>query len=301
MIRRLDASTERFLTTLEAQARRTERAQRQLASGKRLLSPSDDPDNVRSLMRLRTELSRVEQIKIDLGRVQAEVDTAEQGLQQAVRVMERAEVLAAAGVTGTATEQQRKILAEEVKALLVEMVSISQLAIEGRYVFSGDADNVAPFQLDWSQPDPVSGYLGGPATRQAMHPAGPTFAIGKSGEEIFDHPDPDKNVFDALNELRLALEANDEEAIRQVIPRLRTATQHLNVQLAFYGTVRNAVDAARNFADQQILQFKTRLSEIEDADAVEAILELNASRYQQEVGLATKARTRELSLFDFLA
>lgn len=301
MIRRLDPDTLRFLVDLEAQARRTAKAQRELSSGKRLLNPSDDPDNVRLLVALRTELSRVVQLKVDLGRIQSEVDTVDQGLQRAVEVMERAQVLAASGATATATEQQRKILAEEVRSLMEQMVSISQLSLGGRYVFSGDLDNVAPFTIDWSQPDPVSPYQGGPATRQAIHPTGPTFPIARSGEEIFDNPDPNKNVFDALNELRLALENNDQQGVLAVIPRLQSATEHLNTQLAYYGTVRNAVDSAKEFAAQHELELRARLSELADADTVQAILEMNQGRYQQEVSLATKAKNQPLSLFDFLA
>lgn len=300
MLQRLDSATARFLNDLAEIGRRLFVAQRNLASGRRIHTASDAPDEVSSLLQVRAELAHIVQIQANLGRVRAEVGTAEQALQAAVGVLERAAVLGTQGANGTQTAEQRRMIALEVESLLQQMVGLAGTTVEGRYVFSGDADSQPTFTLDLTLSDPVSAYLGAPATRQIMHPSGRTFAVSRTGEEIFDNPDPSRNLFGAINHLRLALGANDEDAIVAALGEVRSAQTHLNSQLAFYGTVQNQVAEATEFAYRQEVRLKTRLSEIEDTDMTEAVVALNQERQQQEVALAAKAKLSPLSLFDFL-
>ncbi len=301
MIRRLDAATEAFLTDLAEVNRRVDKAQRELGTGRRVNRPSDAPDEISSLLQMRSELAQTERIRFNLERVKTEVDTAEQTLQDAIRVLDRAAVLGAQGVNGTTTPEQRRMIAEEVETLLEQMVVLGRARVEGRYIFSGDADGQAPYTLDLSQEDPVSDYLGGPTSREIMHPAGTSFPVAKTAEEIFDNPNPNKNVFQALNNLRLALRNDDEPGIRGAIGQLETAADHLNEQLAFYGSVQNQVAEAIDFAHQHELRIKNHISTIQDTDVTQAVLELNQATYQRQVALGSKAKSQKISLFDYIS
>jgi len=300
MLRRLDPQTERFLDDLAHIQDRLAQAQRQVSSGRRLNEPSDDPDQVSQLLMLRSQLAATEQIRFNLGRVTAEVNTAEQTLSAAVERLERAAVLGSQGASGTVSADQRLLIAREVEALITQMVNLAGTTVEGRYIFSGNSDGQIPYTLDWSQSYPVSAYLGAAATRTVAGPGGQRISVAKTAAEIFDHPDPAKNVFQALNNLRAGLLANDESAIAAALAQIRTASVHLNDQLAFYGTVQNQVAAATEAARKEELRLKTRISEIQDADLTEAIVAMNEARFQQEVALNAKAKMPRTSLFDYL-
>ncbi len=300
MIRRLDAATDAFLTDLAYISRRVEQAQQEVTSGRRINKVSDAPDELSSLLQLRTELNQTEQLRSNLSRVKAEADTAEQTLQSAIEALDRAAVLGMQGANGTMTAERREMIAVEVETILEQMVGLSRSRIEGRYIFSGNADDQPPYTIDMALDDPVSAYLGDPATRQVMHPSGNVFSVSKSAEEIFDHPDAEKNVFDAINNLRLALRDNDDTGIEAALDQITSAGDHLNNELAYYGTVQNQVAEATNFAYKQELRLQTRLSGVQDTDMTSAILELNEARYQQEVALATKAKSQRRTLFDYL-
>jgi len=300
MIQRLDANTTRFLADLRDINGRVERAQREVASGRRINNASDSPEDLSTLFQLRTELEFTRQVRSNLGRFRTEAQAAEQTLQSAVSLMDRAAVLGTQGANGTMSAEDRGIVAGEVEALLEQMAGLARTKVESRYIFSGNADGQPPFTLDLTLDDPVSGYLGGAATREVMHPAGTAFSISKDAEEVFDNPDPDKNVFQAINSLRLALRDNDDDAIAAALERVQSAGGHLNQQLASYGAVQNQISEATEFAYKQELRLETRLSEIEDTDLTEAILELTQARHQQETSLAVKAQNRKISLFNYL-
>ncbi|MBI4877180.1 MAG: hypothetical protein HY822_21305, partial [Acidobacteria bacterium] len=244
MIHRLDPSAERFLAGMAAVNRRLESAQRRVSTGKRILSASDAPDQVGPLLQTRTELSQAGQLRLNLSRIQGEVNTAEQALQSSVALAERALVLGAQADTDFTTPEARANLASEVKGLLDQMVGLSRTQVEGRYIFSGDADQAPPYTLDWAADPPLSAYQGAASTRQAMHPSGVPFAIAHSADRIFDNPDAAKNAFAALNGMRAALLANDRSAIQAALGRLKSADLHLNTELGFYGSVQNQVAQA---------------------------------------------------------
>lgn len=300
MLRRLDAPTDMFLTDLRDISRRFEKAQREVSSGRRINQVSDAPDQISGLLQIRTELNQTQQIRANLGRVKTEVDTGEQTLQAAAKVMDRAASLGTQGANGTQSADQRRIIAGEVEALMQQMTGLTGAKVEGRYIFSGDADTQAPYTLDLSLDDPYSNYSGGAATRQVMHPTGALFSVSKTAEEIFDNPDPSKNVLDVMNHLRLALRNNDDAAISAALDQIGTAGVHLNNELAFYGTVQDRVAEATDFAYKQELRLKTQISNIEDTDMTAAILALNQARYQHDVALSSKARLKKVSLFDYL-
>ncbi len=125
-----------------------EAAQRKVSTGLRMQSVSDDPDQVSPLLQARADLAATTQTQANLSRVKTGVDAAEQALEQSVSMVERARTLGAQGVTGTATAESRQALADELGSILENLVGLSRTTVEGRYVFSGDSDQQAPYSID---------------------------------------------------------------------------------------------------------------------------------------------------------
>jgi flagellar hook-associated protein 3 FlgL len=300
MIRTLDPSSEAFLRNVNRISERMEVAQRQIATGKRVNSISDDPDHISTLLQARANLEAAAQIQANLGRIKAESDVAEQALQTSVGLVERARVLGSQGLTGTATPASRTALAAEVGAILEQLVGITRTTVEGRYVFSREAEPQIAYASDPSQKLLIPQYPGGSFTRLIQHPNGTRFSVGRTAREIFDAPDPRNNVFQSLNTLRIALAGNDEEAIAGALTSVMSSLDHLNGQLAYYGTVQNRVAEAADFGSKLQLQIKTHLSQLEDADLTEAILDLNLAQVQLQAALKAKASVPRASLFDFI-
>lgn len=300
MLSRLDANTAKFLSDLASINRSLERAQREVSSGRRVHSVSDDPDEVTHILQLRSELVNTQQVATNMGRVKSEVDAAESVLQAAVSVMEKAATLATQGTGPDMSADRRQMIALQVDSLLQEMVVLSRTTVEGRFVFGGDADGQNPFTLDLTLADPVGVYQGAAATRQIMDPSGNRLSVARDGQTIFDNPDPALNAFNVINELRFALRANDDTALQVVLAKTKGVESHLNGQLAFYGNVQNQVATATDSAQKQNLRLTTRLSEIEASDMTEAIVAMTQAKYQQEVALTSQAKLPRTSLFDYL-
>lgn len=300
MISSLKPSSERFLSSLNRLNARAETAQRRLSTGKELNTVSDGPDRISMLLTARSGLAMSEQARMNLSRIKAETDTAEQGLGRAVTLVERAIMLASQSANGTASADTRAAGENEVTAILEQLVAISRIRVENRFIFSGDSDQQAPYTYDPTQANPVSAYGGSAATRNAQHPAGTQFRIARSGQEIFDSPGAGESVFQAVDDLRTALAANAGPAIETALTDLRTAHVYLNRQLAFYGSVQNRVQDATEFANRKELTLKTQIGKIEDADPAEQILEMNQAQLHLEAALSSRAQLPRSSLFDYI-
>jgi flagellar hook-associated protein 3 FlgL len=300
MIRGPDARSDKFLTDLSEITRRLQQAQNQITSGKRINRVSDAPDDISRLLQMRSELSSNEQIRFNLGRVQSEVDGAEQALTHAINILERVAVLGAQGGSSTTSQSDRSILGFEVSTMLQQLVNVSATILEGRYIFSGDNDGTAPYELDLNLDDPFSPYQGTASTRQAQHPSGRRFPVSTTAEDIFDNPDPGKSVFRSVNDLRLAMRDGDVQAVLDAVANVRTALGHLNEKLAFYGTLQNQVREGVEYANSQELRLNQQISSVQDADLTAAILEFNEAQFQQQSALQVEGNRSRRSLFDFL-
>lgn len=296
-----DAQTSRFLNDIDRIAERLERAQLQITSGRRINVASDSPDQISHLLATRSQLAATEQIHANLNRVKAEVDASESALAQAVEIVERVTMLGAQGATGTISADSRESLADEIGSLLEHLVNIAATKVDGRYIFSGDADTTPPYTADLNADPPYSVYQGATSSRKIEHPSGARIQVSLTADEIFDDVNPDQNVFSSINDLRKALLANDAQQVLDALGRVRFSNTHLNNKLAFYGSAQNQVAEGIDVAFKQELRLKTQISSIEDADLTEAILELNQAQLQQNAALGAQAQIQnKRTLLDYL-
>lgn len=295
----IDPTSDRFLNDLRRIQTRAERAQAQLSSGVRVSRPSDSPDQVGTILDLSAGLDRVAQIRQNLTRVKLEVDSGEQALGAAVAALDRAEVLGTQGASFTTTATGRAALAGQALNVLDQLVGLANTKVEGRYIFSGDADRNAPYRLNLSSANGVTAYAGSASTRQVEDPAGALIPVARDASSIFDNA-ATASAFAAVNALRLALAANDPVATAVALSPLRAARDQIAGDLSFYGAVQSEVARATEASHQVESQLKTGLGDTRDADLAEAAVELSRAQVQHEAALASRAKLPRTSLFDYL-
>ncbi len=316
MLDTINASAARFLADLERIHWRAERAQRQISSGLKVTAPSDDPDQLQALLVSRARLEDVLQIRLNLNRAKAEADSAEQALAAAMSALDQAAKVGVQGANSLTSPESRRTLATTVEGVLEQLVAITARNVEGRYLFSGDSDQVAPYTLDLAQPNGVSAYAGSDATRELVHPGGTRFALSKTAEEIFDSSTPGESIFAAVNALRLTLENGptvpvddpdyqnqlgaQRQAVDDALQQVRQSRTHLGRELAHAGIVHNRVNEAIDFAAKLELRERTALGNLQDADIAAAALELNQAGTHQDAALGARVMLPKSTLFDFL-
>jgi flagellar hook-associated protein 3 FlgL len=306
MISSLDPSDQIFLVGVNQIQQRISAVSQQLTSGLKVTAASDAPDQIDDLLQLRADQAQNTQISTNLGMEQTNAQAADGALSSAIQLMDSATQLAAEGANTTETATSLQTLAQQVASLQTNMVNLSQTQVQGRYIFSGDLDQSPSYQVDLTAPDGVDQLSNAASTRQIQNPEGGTFSPSMTAQQIFASQNPDgtdagSNVFAALNNLRVALLANNQAGITTAQGQIQQASVQLNTAQSFYGNVENIITNATNYGSTYDTQLTTEISGIQDADATSAALQLSESNTQLQAAFEAQGKMPTSSLFDYLA
>ncbi len=301
MIVTLSAANSEFLANLSNINARIVQDQSEVSSGLALQNVSDEPDEVSAVLQLDARIANNNQIGDNLGQVATEVNAAEGALEDASNLMNDATQLATEGssnLTGGASDQQ---LALEVKNLITQMLGLTQTQAQGRYVFSGDSDQTAPYvAVDLTQANGLGPYQGSADTRTIQHPNGSTFSVSMTAAEIFDSGGASTSVLQSLTGLYNALNSGSATAIAAANSNISTASANLNGSLAQYGNFQSEVSNATTYQGQLNVQLQAQLSVLQDADEATAITDMQENTTAQTAALESHAALPNKSLFDYI-
>jgi flagellar hook-associated protein 3 FlgL len=303
----ISGATQQYLADLDRTETQLQQATSQISSGLSVQQPSDNPEAVSEILQTETALANNKQIQSNLGNVTAEVNTADTALQSAIQQVTDAITLATEGASSTQTADGRAALAQQVSGIQQALVGIAQTQVNGRYIFSGDQDSQAPYQLDATQPEGVQQLVTSPSTRVIQSVDGTSFAVALTAQQIFDPQNPDStpasgNTFAAIQNLMTALTNNDTAGISSALDSLQSASSYVNNQLQFYGEVEDRVTEATDLATKFQTQETTELSNLQDTDIPSTATELSQLQVQQQASMSVEANMEQMkNLFSYLA
>ena len=158
------------------------KVQQQIASGKRLLSPADDPLGAARALDLTQSQAMNTQYTQNRSSARSALSMQEGALQSATSLLQdvRSQVVAAG--SGTLDETSRKFIAGELRGRLSELTGLANSRDGvGNYLFAGFNDNAQPFNGNGS----TVSYAGD--NGQKMLQVGPSrqMPAGDSGDAIF--------------------------------------------------------------------------------------------------------------------
>jgi flagellar hook-associated protein 3 FlgL len=299
MIQNISPSADSFLAAVNQLQANIQRAQAEIGSGLRVNKPSDDPSVVSDILQINSSLVRNTQIGQNLSNVTAEVNGAEAALSSAVSTLDNVATLASQGSNFNRTAADRAQAAVQIQDQLQNLIGDANTSVGNRFVFSGDADQTAPYALDLTTTNGTTPYAGSAATRQVEDPRGGAFAVSQTAQQIFDAPGA--SVFAAVNAVRVALLANDPTGVTAALVNLKTAQDSLNGSLAYYGGVQNQVADATAATSSIGLQLTANLGAMRDADVVAVASDLTTAQLQLQAAFSARAKYPATSLFNFLA
>lgn len=139
--------------TLASAQARLEHVMQQMATGQRLLLPSDDPVSTVRLSRIVREQAALEQYRDNIGALSVRLTQNETALDSSLQDMQQARDLLVWASDGANTSEDLNALAGALVSLRDSLFyTANSLDQEGRYLFSGTASSTAAIGLDASAP-----------------------------------------------------------------------------------------------------------------------------------------------------
>lgn len=283
-----------LLADLRSSWSRLARCQRELASGRRLLEPADDPAAVMRALSLRSELGRVNRYVANADEARNWIEITDMALAQAGDVVQRVRELTVSTV-GTVPLSTLQAARSEVSRLLEQLVQVGNTCYGDRYIFSGQRTLTPAFVP--SGEDAARWYQGddGPIWREVG--PGIVVQVNRPGSGAM------KQAMVAVQQYLEALEKaieSGQPVPGEVLSDLDGALDALLEERAHVGADGQRLDMIRSRLQDTVYQLTNLLSETEDADLAEVMVRLAASEAAYRAALEAGARIVQPSLLEFL-
>lgn len=160
--------------------------QQQLATGKKLLRPSDDPVGAAQVIRLTEELDKITQYQRNNELTSSALEQQETALRSINDVVNRARVLTVQSGNGILAGQDRKAIGAEIEQIRDQVLDLMNTRnASGDYVFSGYQSSNQAFEFNPSASGDKVSFLGDDGENQIQISNSVTLQSTSSGKSIF--------------------------------------------------------------------------------------------------------------------
>jgi flagellar hook-associated protein 3 FlgL len=277
-----------------------------MSSGKAITKPSDDPYAAGRAISLRSELAGIKQHERNVQEAQGWMTVTTTALSQITDMAQTARQLVVQGSTDTLPQESRNAIADQIDELIAGMKQEANATYDGRYVLGGTRTNVRPYDATETKTDPSiptnDAYGGDGATLYREIGPSVTMGVNVHGDEVLGGaPGATGNMLGVLRDVATHLRTGDTaklgtddlKAIQGQIDNL------LSVQ-ARVGAGMNRLDTASSRLQEIEESTMSMLSNTEDADMAETLVNFSTQQAVYQSALQAGARIVQSSLLDFL-
>ena len=275
--------------------------QRQLATGRKINLPSDNPAGLVKSLRLRTNLVEGEQYLANINEGINFMETTDAALGNLNSIMQRIRELAVNAANGTNDDSARKAIADEIKELTDQITIVANTSYGSKYIFAGTNVTQQPCQED-SDPDTFK-WTGNNEALQLEIGVGVKLTINltdSSMNNFFVGNGTDPGVIDFCRELVNDIEAGNLDAVNAALTTADKFIDNLLTARSTIGAKVNRLELQQSRLDSTQISYTSLLSQNEDADIAEVIMNLKMQESVYRASLAAGARIIQPSLVDFL-
>ena len=288
--------SENALNSINRAFSRYDAAQRQLSTGKRIQTPSDDPAGVAQSLGLRNRLDEVAQFGRVMEQAKSFLGATDNALSSTTELIRKARTLGVQGTSDALSEDGRNAIVQELDEVLKSMASTGNASYGSRYLFGGQRTDAPPFRAEGDH----FIYQGGST---ATGDGEIRLDIARGESMVLNAPG-DKTLSPAMEAV---IKLRDNVANKRLLtisnedfPRLDNALSQVSRQRAEIGAKTQRLDQTlqRNEAIQ--INFTERLANIEDADIPKTIVEFQSAQTAYQAALQSTAKVGNISLLDYL-
>jgi len=277
---------------------RLAKVQEQLATGRIINRPSDDPTGATSAMRIRTSMAAQEQFTRNGEDAMGWLNQLDASLSDATDQVRRPRELAGQATSGAVGQPPRDALAAEVDQIRDGLMATANASFLDRPVFGGVTAGKVAYEKDGA--GNITYAPTATATQGVLRTVadGAVVRVDMEGPDAFG-PDGD-SVFDHLAALSAALRSGDAAGVTAAADALDLDGKQIINSQAEIGARTNRVEYSLTAASDASLRLKSSLSEIENTDMVKATVDLQLQTVAYQAALGATAKVMQPSLMDFL-
>jgi len=288
---------------------RVVQSQAQVAGGKQVLKPSDQPDQASMVQRYKALIARQENYKTNMDLVNARLQVESTALESVVNLMNRAKELVVQASNDTAVASDRRAIATELQGLRDQILSVANMQdSNGNHLFGGSRVGVAPFAVPASDPNASPAYQGDRTRMQVLIGDQRNLPVNRAGSDVFvrvlrsDGQGAEQGVgfFKAFDDLIAGIRGSSQSAMQRGHKELDAMYEGVLAAQADVGSDMAILEQQGSTTDDTLTVLKINLSAVEDLDYAKAISNMNKQMLSLEAAQSSFAKITQLNLFNYL-
>lgn len=266
-----------------------EKIQNQLATGKRISRPSQDPTGIVESMRLASRLKENKAFQDNAREAKSWLSTTDEALDSLTVALRRAYELTVQGANGVLAPEDREAIKAEIQQLVEEVGVIANTIHNDRYIFGGTNTKNMPYNDGtWQHNQQSIMYEVG---------IGITIPINLTAEEVFVQAD----LIGTLQNVAAHLETGDTESLRNTdLNALQQGIDQVLACRAKTGASINRLEMTIARLEEQEVNYSSLQAEVDGVDAAQLIMELKNAENVYQASLSVGARIIMPTLVDYL-
>lgn len=274
------------------------RLQQHLSTGKRIMTPSDDPIGAARAHELSQSLSLNAQYTDNRHRAADSLQLVDSTLGSVSNVIQNMRTMAVAAGNPAFSDSERKMMAIELRGHFEELLGLANTKDEqGNYLFSGFKGNTIPFE----QTGGVVTYQGDQGQRLIQVSGSRQLPVSETGDAIFEPGG--QSLFTTVGDFVTALETTGgipNGAVDTALQDLDVALDNVLTRRAAVGSRLQEVDALQQIGEDTAIQYQQSLSRLQDLDFAQAISDMVRQQALLEASQKSFTRISGLSLFNII-
>jgi flagellar hook-associated protein 3 FlgL len=273
-------------------------ALQQVATGKSVNVPSDNPSAAADMVQNTIETADVDQYTQNISSVLSTVQTADSALSSVVTSLTQAVSLGTEGANGTNSAANRQTIATQVQGILSSVVSQANLSYQGAYLFGGTASTTTPYTADPSSPSGYT-YNGNNDVNTIQVGDQLSVQVNLPGSQIFSNSSA--NVLGSLSSLVTALQSGNTTAIGTATAAVSTALNYVSQQRVIYGNTESQLNSQDTYLQQETVTLASQENSLIGVDEAKAATNLSQAETDNNAALAAAAKILPNTLLNYLA
>ncbi len=271
-------------------------AMKQLSTGRRVSSPSDDPQAFAENLQNQATAADVDTFTRNADAVLSQAQMADAALSSVTTALTQAISLGTQAGNGV-TSSQRDSLAEQVEAIRSQVIAQANATSSGQALFAGTSGVTTPFVEDPSSATGAT-YQGNSEANQAQVGDVLFVSVGLPGDDVF--MSSSGNVLGSLQQMIKAIQSGDPTQLANANAAVTAAIGHLSEVRGTYGSTVNELDAQKAYLSQETVTLTTQQVSLVDVDTATAATNLAQAETQNSAVLAAAAKILPQSLLQYL-
>lgn len=272
-------------------------ALQEVATGKSVTVPSDNPAAAADMVQNTIETADVDQYTQNVSSVLSMVQTADSSIGSVVTSLTQAISLGTEGANGTNNASNLQSIAEQVQGILQSVVAQANTSYQGTYLFGGTETSATPYSANSSSPSGYT-YNGNSDTNSVAVGDDMNVQVNLPGSQIFSNSGAD--VLGSLNTLVTALQSGDTTQIQSATSAVSSALSYVDQQRVFYANAENQLNSQETYLQQETVSLTSQQDSLVGVDEATAATELSQAETANSAAEAAAAKVLPDTLLNYL-